>query len=466
MELSQQTKLTQTTTLSAKQQQSLKLLAMNSLALGDAIEQELESNPTLDTTLEGSGDRVQENEESDNLTSERADSLESFVWAASSDNAPRYSRFSDAPDGDAFFDNQAAPGEGLSEHLIRQLEVTCEDEATFEIASEIATSLDADGYLRLSVGFLARELDVAAERVEDVLIGCLQGLDPPGVGARDLRECLLIQWRASDDKPPLVAEIIEKHLGTIGKIPSEQLAGRLGVSQDELNEALAIIRSYEPIPGRAYDLTSAQPLIPDVEVYQVEGEIRVNIIEESIPRLRLSGYYTRMLEDAANLDAKTKRYLIERIRAAAWFIRAVHQRRKTMEKVTGSIFERQSNFLADGTGGLKPLTMDEVADEIDMHVSTVSRAVADKIVNTPYGLFPLKYFFTGALKGDGGEVATEKVKSLIYDIVSAENSERPFSDEEIAGELEERGIKIARRTVAKYRKQLNIPPKHERKKYL
>ncbi|MCP4231003.1 MAG: hypothetical protein GY771_12770, partial [bacterium] len=301
MQLTQQTGIKQTTALSARQQQSLKLLAMSSLALSDAIEQELESNPTLekaDNTADDEGFPVEKDNNADNS----ADSLGDFAWPAYRDNAPRYSRFTETNEDESVIDNQTAPGESLSEHLIRQLEVICDDEGDFEIAAEIATSLDDDGYLRLSTEYLADELGVSVGGVERVLTGVVQSLDPPGVAARDLRECLLIQWRSSTGKPSLVGEIIERYLGDIGKKPPAQIAENLGVTLDEFNEALAVLRSYEPIPGRMFGRTDSKVLVPDIKVDLVDGEINVSLVYDNIPRLRLSWYYRKMLEKPEELD--------------------------------------------------------------------------------------------------------------------------------------------------------------------
>ncbi len=459
MELTQELKMEQRQVISMRLQQALQMLALTGMELAERIEQELESNPALEIDQE-------DNEPVDGGGNRRQTSIEDIDWASYFDGnvGPTYIRETDQP-----YDplrNQPAAKESLIEHLTRQLEVICDDEETFNIAMGIATALDNDGYLRLAVDELAGELDATAAEVERVLVNVVQELDPPGVGARDLRECLLIQWCTMSDPDALVGRIIEEALGDVGNKSPALVAADLGVDEADVVEALEVIRSFEPCPGRSFGASGNVPLIPDITVDLVDGEVQIRVEEDAGSRLYISPKYKNLLLDYKNLDSKTKKYLRDRIKAAAWFIRAVHKRRQTVRKVTKAIFEHQKDFIERGPAGLKPLTMEDVAGEVGVHVSTVSRATAGKIVDTRRGIYPLKYFFTGAISGDRGNVAVEKVKVFLRNIVAKEDPIAPLSDEALAKELARRGIYIARRTVAKYRKEMGIPPKHERRKFL
>jgi len=458
MELSQEMKLEQRQVISMRLQQALQMLALTGVELTDRIEQELESNPALEMEREGGavislGDGLGRG------------SVETIDWEDYfGGTAGPYVQETDEP-YDALA-NQPARTESLIEHLSRQLEVICDDERTFNVAFAIVTALDLDGYLRITVEDLADEIGADPAEVERVLVEVVQELDPPGVGARDLRECLLVQWRLTREPDELVGRLIDDYLGDIGRVSAVVLADRLKTDESGVAKAVEVIKSLEPRPGRAYGHSRNVPLIPDINVDLVDDKVRIRIDDDAGSRLFISPKYKNLLVDYKNLDAKTKKYLQERIKAAAWFIRAIHQRRRTMRKVAAAVFEHQKGFLERGPMGLKPLTMEDVADEVGVHVSTVSRAAAGKVADTPSGIYPLRYFFTGAVAGDRGGVAVTKVKALLRSIIEEEDASAPYSDEVLAEKLAERGIYIARRTVAKYRKELNIPPKHERRRVL
>lgn len=458
MELSQEMKLEQRQVISMRLQQALQMLALTGIELKDRIEQELESNPALEIER-GGGAVISLGDGRSRGTVEKIDWEDYFNGTGGP-----YVQETDEP-YDPLAD-QPARIESLTEHLLRQLEVICDDERTFNVAFAIVTALDLDGYLRITVEDLAEEIGEDQAEVERVLVDVVQELDPPGVGARDLRECLLVQWRLMAEPDELVGRLIEGYLGDIGRLPAAGIAGKLKTDEADVAKAIEVIKSLEPRPGRAYGDSRNAPLIPDITVDLVGGKVRVRIDDDVGSRLFISPKYKNLLVDYKNLDAKTKKYLQERIKSAAWFIRAIHQRRRTMRKVATAVFERQKDFLERGPLGLKPLTMEDVADEVGVHVSTVSRAVAGKIADTPSGIYPLKYFFTGAVAGDRGTVAVEKVKALLRGIIDEEDPAAPYSDETLAEKLAENGIYIARRTVAKYRKELNIPSKHERRRVI
>lgn len=458
MKLSQEMKLEQRQVISMRLQQALQMLLLTGVELTDCIEQELESNPALDIERE-EGAVIP-------LSDGRGGgSIENIDWDDYFDGTRGpYVQETDEP-----YDplaNQPARPESLTEHLTRQLEVICDDEETFNVAFAIVTALDIYGYLRIGLDELAEEISADPAEVERVLVDVVQELDPPGAGARDLRECLLVQWRLMSEPNALAGRLIGDYLDKIGRVSAAVLADKLGTDEADIVKAVEIIKSMEPRPGRAFGYSRNVPLIPDINVDLVDDKVRVRIDDDVGSRLYISPKYKNLLVNYKNLDATTKKYLQERIKAAAWFIRAIHQRRRTMRKVAAAVFEHQKGFLERGPMGLKPLTMEDVADEVGVHVSTVSRAVAGKVADTPAGIYRLRYFFTGAVAGDRGDVAVEKVKALLRGIIEDEDPTAPYSDEVLAEKLAERGVYIARRTVAKYRKELNIPSKHERRKVL
>jgi RNA polymerase sigma-54 factor len=461
MEFSQELKLEQRQVISMRLQQALRMLTLTNVELAERIEEELESNPALEIERDdgaaiplGDGRRGTRAEEID---------WNDYFDGGAGGSAAFVEETEEPYDPIA---NQPAQSESLVEHLTRQLEVICDDEKTFDVAFAITASLDANGYLRVTVEELAEETGADPAEVNRVLLDVVQQLDPPGVGARDLRECLLIQWRLTHEPDPLVGRLIEGYLDEIGRMSPGLLAEKLAADEADVVKALEVIRGMEPRPGRSFGSSRNLPLVPDVIVDLVNDEVRIRIEDDPGSRLFISPKYKNLLLDYKNLDPNTKKYLKERIKAAAWFIRAVHQRRRTIRKVAKAVFEHQKDFLERGPTGLKPLSMEDVADEVGVHVSTVSRATAGKVADTPGGIYPLRYFFTGAVAGDRGDVAVEKVKTLLREIVSEEDPTAPYSDEVITRKLEEKGVYIARRTVAKYRKELDIPPRHERRKVI
>jgi RNA polymerase sigma-54 factor len=459
MVLSQELKLEQRQVISIRLQQALRMLTLTNAELVERIEEELESNPALEIERD-EGAVIPLGDGRRRTRTEEIDWNDYFNGAT---GGPYIEETEEAYDPLA---NQPAQTESLVEHLTRQLEVICDDEEIFDVAFAIITALDANGYLRIDIEELAEELGAVPVEVNRVLVDVVQELDPPGVGARSLRECLLIQWRLMSEPNPLVGRLIQGHLDEISRMSPALLAEKVKAGEADVVKALDVIRSLEPRPGRAFGSSRNAPLVPDVIVDLVNGEVRIRIEDDAGSRLYISPKYKNLLLDYKNLEPKTKKYLKERIKAAAWFIRAIHQRRRTMRKVAKAVFEHQRDFLERGPMGLKPLSMEDVANEVGVHVSTVSRTTAGKVADTPGGIYPLRYFFTGAVAGDGGEVAVEKVKALLRDIIAEEDRTTPYSDEVLAEKLAERGAYIARRTVAKYRKELNIPTRHERRKVL
>jgi RNA polymerase sigma-54 factor len=292
----------------------------------------------------------------------------------------------------------------------------------------------------------------------------IQFFDPLGVAARDLRECLLIQLQNLGLADSLPARIVSDHLAQLENRRFEKLAREIGITVDEIVEASQVIASLEPRPARGYDEEEIRTILPDVSVEKIGDEWVIFLNDEGLPRLRVSSFYRRLASQQGEEEEKARQYLQEKVRAATWLIKSIHQRQQTLYRVTQSIFKFQRDFLETGVSQLRPMVLKDVAEDIGMHESTVSRATANKYVHTPQGLFELKYFFQSGLRsGNGEDVASESVKDKIRTIISAEDQKKPFSDQHIAKLLSDDLIGIARRTVAKYREAMRIPPSSSRR---
>jgi RNA polymerase sigma-54 factor len=295
----------------------------------------------------------------------------------------------------------------------------------------------------------------------------VQSFEPTGVGARDLRECLLLQLESRPDQHPLAKELIRNHLGDLEGRQWERVADKLGVSAREIQGAVHFITTLEPKPGRTFGTEDPRYITPDVYIVKVDDRFLVVLNDDGLPRLRISPYYRSLLANKAGNGREVREYLEGRMRSALWLIRSIEQRQRTLYKVADSLVKFQRKFLEEGITALRPLTLKEVAEDIGMHESTVSRVTTNKYIHTPQGLFELKYFFHRGVPATGGDtVSSLKVKDLIHKLLTAEDGARPLSDQKIVEILRrEHGVEIARRTVAKYRGQLKIPSSSRRKRY-
>jgi RNA polymerase sigma-54 factor len=365
-------------------------------------------------------------------------------------------------------ENQPNRTESLAEHLAWQLrfsDLSAEEE---RIASLILGNLDVDGYLQDAIEEIAASAGASVELVEHVL-KIIQACDPPGVGARDLRECLLLQLRDHGLDDPTVEDpilslagaIVRDHLPALEGRRFERLAKDLGVSVEAIAQAVKLITALEPKPGRDFGEGEVRYVMEDVYVHKVGDEYVVTLNEEGLPRLKVSSSYRRLLAEGG----EAKEYVQEKLRAAAWLIKSIHQRQRTLLLVAQSIVKFQQEFLTHGVSHMRPLVLRDVAEDVGIHESTVSRAIASKYIATPRGIYPLKKFFTTGLKGrQGQDVAAESVKERIREMISHEDPTQPLSDEEIARALSRDDVTIARRTVAKYRESMNILPSAKRKR--
>jgi RNA polymerase sigma-54 factor len=354
----------------------------------------------------------------------------------------------------------------LAEHLEWQFMMVTKNEAEVALGKVIIGNLDDNGYMTDKLEDIAKSQNVSLAEVERVL-GLIQGLEPTGVAARDLRECLLLQL---ENRTGPVAQrayqVVFNHFEDMEKRKYPAILKSLECDEDQLRETLAYIANLEPKPGRSFEVIDTKYVTPDVSIRKIEGEYVVVLNDEPVPRLRISPYYKHMLKDKKALDAKeTKKFLENKIQSALWLIKNIEQRRKTIFRVTEAIFKIQQEFLEQGVSALKPLTLKQVADMIGMHESTISRVTTHKYVQTPRGLFELKYFFTSGLESsDGMDVSSLSVKEKIKEMIDLESPQKPLSDQKIMQTLTDAGLNIARRTIAKYREELKIPTASQRRK--
>ena len=462
--LHQSAQLGQQQVLSPQMRQSLEILQATALELQQMVRHELESNPVLE-------EEVPEEEvpaETDGETDEEAEEAEeSRQWeedwgAFSGEGAQRGD--ADAEARRLHFLEGVAPPETLAGHLEKQLGRLALDPVQRRIASLLVGNLDEDGYLAATPEEVADE--AGAETAEVIgMLHLLQTLDPPGVGARDLSECLLLQLARRGEGQSTAARIAEKHLDLLGRKKFAEIASALRVGQDTVREAGAVIAALNPKPGRAFAGEAAPVLAPDVIIERVGDEFVVSLVRDSVPHLRISRAYRDLLGTAAG-QADVRHYLRDKIRGGKFLIKSIRQRQQTILAIAREIAVRQQSFLEEGVAALVPLTMAQVAEAVGVHETTVSRAIAGKTVATPQGAFEMKFFFTtGYRAADGAEVSSTSVKDAIAALVRGEDPRRPLSDQQIVARLGSDGLAVARRTVAKYREALGILPSHLRKSF-
>jgi RNA polymerase sigma-54 factor len=349
----------------------------------------------------------------------------------------------------------------LTDHLDEQLRYATDDPLVRRIGTEIIGNLDEDGYLRAELEEVAQRCQTTVEEVQKVLT-MVQAFDPPGVAARSIQECLLIQLKADPNPDPVSVEIVEEHFDDLSRRRYPDIARALKLPLDRVMESVEEIMGLEPKPGRRFGGNDSRYIVPDVVVHKMGSEYVVVLNEDGIPRLRVNSLYRSLLRSSS--DGEARQYVDQKLRSALWLIKSVDQRQRTLRKVTQSIVKFQREFLDKGLPYLRPLSLRDVGEDIGMHESTISRVTTNKYVETPQGLFELKYFFhSGIASGDGEMVSSVSVKKMIQDLLANEDPSKPLSDQEVALILKGRGLTIARRTVAKYREELGILPSHQRR---
>ncbi|RMG58853.1 MAG: RNA polymerase sigma-54 factor [Deltaproteobacteria bacterium] len=467
LRLQQQLKITITPQL----QQAIRLLQLTRLELQQAIRNELEQNPVLEEVIE-EPKRDTEGEEIPLDTKVEGDGKESSDepdYESLIPEEPYYGSYTavggeEDSEGRPYYENTLRVTPSLADHLMAQLTLDEFDDEERKIGTFIIGNIDDDGFLRITTEEVAEELGVPVERVEDVLRE-IQHFDPTGVGARSVQECLLVQ---AEEKFGLLSDeylVLRDHYDAFLKGDISGISRSLGKDEEEVREIFRNIATLDPKPARNFSSSETHYVTPDIFVFKVGGEWVIELNEDGLPKLRINSFYRELIKKRDTLSKEEREYLKEKVNSAVWFIKSIYQRKKTIYRVMESILKRQIDFFEKGPGHLKPLTLKDVAEDIEMHESTVSRVTSGKYVQTPHGLFELKYFFTGGLsRRDGEAIASESVKEKIKELIKNEDPSKPLSDIQIARILKSQGINIARRTVTKYRESLGILPSNRRKK--
>ena len=475
LELKQSLSLNQQLIMTPQLQQAIKLLQLSRLELLDTIYQEMEANPILEEQLTGEAEEETKVEgETDKPGKNKDDLQEVRVEDRARDDVDWETYLSEYNTGWAetphedrdapAFENMTSSKTNLCSHLMWQLNMSHLDELQREVGVHIIGNLNEDGILDISLEEIAQTTGHPLQAVEETL-HLIQNFDPVGVAARDTRECLLIQAAFQNLQGTIVERIILEHLRDLEDKRYDQIAKILCVPVQEVLNAVSVIRCFEPKPGRLYTDDETIYISPDIYVFKVGDDYQIMLNEDGLPKLRINSYYKQMLTSKDTLPESAKSYIHEKLKSATWLIKSIHQRQRTIYRVTESIVRFQRDFFDQGITHLKPLVLRDVAEDIEMHESTISRVTTNKYVYTPQGIFELKFFFNSAINSiEGDAVASESVKERIRNIIKSENKKKPRSDQEIAQMLKKLNINVARRTVAKYRETMGILPSRKRKK--
>ncbi len=468
MKMTPSMKLGQRLVMTPKLQQALKLLQVPTLELEQILKQEMMQNPMLEEADLGDDEETtDEAEEQEEPTAEDEEAETDFdIEDYLDDGFKSIGWEPEQEELDERFERVAVAPESGTEKLINQLKLSVDTDLELEIGEYLVGSLNSDGFLSVDLDEVARVFETGVETVERVL-AVIQDFDPPGIGARNLQEALLLQLRAQGRDDGLAAAVVRDHFDALKNRKFAEIAKELHVSPREVQEIAAEIGHLDPRPGLSTFGDDARYVTPDLVVEKVEGEYVVYLNDSNIPRLRVSRAYAEELSRNRNgRDTETRKFIVDKLQSARWLIQTIEQRRRTIVKVMQSIVEEQRDFFDKGPVALKPLTLQQVANRIGMHESTVSRVTTNKYVQTPRGVFELKYFFSSSLDTDDGDSMSSKAaKTRIREIIEKEDKAKPMSDQKIVDMLKAEGLNIARRTVAKYREQLNILPARMRKTY-
>ncbi len=455
-------------------QMAIKLLQLSRLELLDTIHQELEENPALEEVQDSAADEnlaeQSENPSEDNSQTEEVtieekihDDIDWNNYLGEYNTPGRVSYESEdreSPRFEAFI----APKKSLRDHLLWQFLMTKPSIPEEPIASLIVGNLNKDGFLDSTVEEIAMMSNSSAEAVED-LLAKMQSFDPVGVCARDLKECLLIQANHIGFENTIVTDIISNHLPDLEKKNYKGICKALKTNMDEVVSAVNVIKAFEPKPGRQFSDETPQYINPDIYVYKLEDDFVIMLNDDGMPKLRVNSFYKRTISRGKKISGEAADYIQDKIRSAAWLIKSIHQRQKTIYKVMESILGFQREFFEQGIAHLKPMVLRDVAQDIGMHESTISRVTTNKYAYTPQGIYELKYFFNSSIRrAHGGNIASASVQEKIRQIILNEDPKKPYSDDKIAQLLKlDHHIHIARRTVAKYREMLKVLPSNKRK---
>ena len=480
-----QLRLGQHLTMTPQLQQAIKLLQLSTLELQQEIQEALDSNLMLEVAEEGETDGDQQAKSADNPDSS------SEVEAKEQDSVETESIPDDLPVDSAWddiYDNiQSAPSsssyqesdreqevgdtntESLQEHLRWQMQLTPFSDSDLLIADAIIDAIDDDGFLRAEIEdiqqMLPEDMEIELDEVEAVLHR-IQNFDPPGVGARSVQESLVLQLRQlmdDSEENGIALKLVSEYFDLLANRDFNQLMRKLNINEEQLKHLIQIIQSLNPRPGSQITASKAEYIIPDVIVRKIKGKWKVELNPEAAPRIRINSQYASMVKQARSSEDST--YLKNHLQEARWFIKSLASRNETLLKVATCIVERQRAFLEYGEEAMKALVLHDIAEAVDMHESTISRVTTKKYMHTPRGVFELKYFFSSHVStADGGECSATAIRALIKKLIAAEAPGKPLSDSKIANLLSDQGINVARRTVAKYREAMAIPPSNERKR--
>jgi RNA polymerase sigma-54 factor len=462
-------------------QQAIRLLQLSSLELQAEIQEALETNPLLEVEEDYDYDDNATQRADDDQASRDISQLENqdipedlpvdTKWEDMYDHQHVSTSPGPAIDSDMERENQDESGDTLQQHLLWQMRLTHFTDTEEAIATTIIDSVEDDGYLKASLEEIQQSLgeefaEIELDEIETVLHR-IQHFDPVGVAARDLRECLLIQLRVLEasglPQVDQLKELIDKHLDTLAKRDYAQIKRALKVSDDELTELVRSIQLLNPRPGSQIQTDNTEYIVPDVYARKLNGNWQLSLNPDNAPRIQIAEHYAQLINRADNSAENT--YLKNNLQEARWFLKSLQSRNETLLKVTEAIVERQRDFLDHGEEAMKPLVLADIAEAVDMHESTISRVTTRKYLHTPRGIFELKFFFSSHVSTEsGGECSATAIRAIIKKLVAAENPRKPLSDSKIAAILGEEGINVARRTIAKYRETLAIPPSNERKR--
>ena len=476
-------KQTQSLVMTPQMQQSIHMLQMPLLELKETIEQELVENPMLELKKETDTVDAEDSTIEESLDTHIKEELEQFA-KLERDWQEYYSQSHEKEDTRGkqekrdYAETLITNSSGLREHLFKQLHLVKLSDDDYKIGEIIINEIDDNGYLQSSVNELASITNVSQKSIEKIL-GIIQQFDPAGVGARTIDECLLIQIKSMGKENTYNQKMVKHHLGDIGKKSYKSIAKDLNISEQEVIKEAGLICSLEPKPGRQYNPVQIKYITPDVTIKKVAEEVEytIGINNEELPMIRINPLYKKLMKSCG--EEKAKKFLLEKFKSAIWLMKSIKQRHATISKVTKYIIKYQKGFLEKGLSHLKPLILQEVADAIEMHQSTISRTISNKYIQTPHGLLPLKYFFSGGVlmnspnssaqgsvsgaENSNSSVSSTYIKDKIRHLIENEDHNKPISDQKIADKLKALRINIARRTVAKYRESLNILPSSLRK---
>ncbi len=473
-------KLSQKLILTPQLQQAIKLLQMPQLELSQTLTQELVENPFLEEILEETTKEELSREEIETIeTKEESDDaespLEKMISGLEGFSVDEYfeERSSDGRDLGYFvpgtnapmsFEQLASKTPDIYDHLLWQLRLSGASEEAKKVGEVVIGNIDENGYLIATDEEIAKDSNADVETVRKT-IQLVQEFDPPGICARDLKECLLIQIKMLGLAGSLAEKIIMNYMEELKKKNYPQIMRLCSVSIDEVLAAVKVIESLEPKPARNFSGTSTNYVIPDVFVVKTDEGYQIVLNDERIPKLKINSFYKKLLAHKNSFSKEEKQFLDEKLRSAVWLLKSLDQRNKTIYRVTESILNFQREFFDMGVQYLKPLNLKNVALDLSLHESTISRVTSNKYLSCSHGFFCFKFFFSSALHGDAGEISSTSVKDLIRKIIAEEDAQKPLSDQRIVELLKGSSISIARRTIAKYREELKIPSQNQRKKF-